>query len=119
MHKSFWQHSAPSQHVSTPSIMMIITLLTLLVALQGKGPAAGAVRDMVLRMRRENPGLLAASAGGWVSPVSQVTFEGSRSEPRHFCLSFFAHQSAMQPVSLAGYMKLVCRPCTAAGHVPS
>lgn len=26
--------------------------------LQGKGPAAVAVRDMVLRMRKENPGLI-------------------------------------------------------------
>lgn len=45
--------------------MLTILLCTAATSvLQGKGPAAVAVRDMVLRMRRENPGLLAGSAGG-------------------------------------------------------
>lgn len=46
------------QHIALRVLVVCVCALE-----QGKGPAAVAVRDMVLRMRKENPGLLAPTAG--------------------------------------------------------
>eukprot|EP00197_Chlamydomonas_leiostraca_P007999 CAMPEP_0202864156 /NCGR_PEP_ID=MMETSP1391-20130828/4509_1 /ASSEMBLY_ACC=CAM_ASM_000867 /TAXON_ID=1034604 /ORGANISM="Chlamydomonas leiostraca, Strain SAG 11-49" /LENGTH=286 /DNA_ID=CAMNT_0049543869 /DNA_START=559 /DNA_END=1416 /DNA_ORIENTATION=+ len=45
------------------AVMRLQAMFGLIPRLTGKGPAAAAVRDMVVRMRHENPGLLAPVAG--------------------------------------------------------
>jgi len=86
-------------YAAARAILRLQAMFGLIPRIQGKGPAAVAVRDMVLRMRKENPGLipppssaqgLAGSLGGRISRLilvdrevdlitpmlSQITFEG-------------------------------------------